>query len=312
MVPFAVVGDEVEVVTERTPFYGEAGGQVGDRGVIFHEEFSLEVENTIKPMEHLIIHQAKVKRGKVKEGMTAVLQVEEERRRAIALNHTATHLLQAVLREVLGDHVHQAGSLVSPERLRFDFTHFASMEREELERVEALVNRKIRENLKVETKIMAVEEALQTGAMALFGEKYGEKVRVVMVADFSVELCGGTHSSRTGDIGLDWRRSVPFRQRGGAGTLGNRLFSQIRSRRTFFKDGAATRKTEGVGKGAFILSGQVIPSRDLESYFICERDERRESRFGQGGWERHQADERVCGSVEDKDRIGHHPSWRSE
>jgi alanyl-tRNA synthetase len=202
IVPYAVEGDEVEVVTEKTPFYGEAGGQVGDRGVIFHEEFSLEVENTVKPMEHLIIHQAKVKRGKVREGMAVILQVEEERRRAIALNHTATHLLQAVLREVLGDHVHQAGSLVSPERLRFDFTHFASMERGELERVEALVNRKIRENLKVETKIMAVEEALQTGAMALFGEKYGEKVRVVMVADFSVELCGGTHSSRTGDIGL--------------------------------------------------------------------------------------------------------------
>ena len=202
IVPFAVEGDEIEVVTEKTPFYGEAGGQVGDRGVIFHEEFSLEVENTIKPMEDLIIHQAKVKRGRVKEGMTAVLQVEGERRRAIALNHTATHLMQAVLREVLGDHVHQAGSLVSPERLRFDFTHFASMEKEELERVEALVNQKIRENLKVETKIMEVEDALQTGAMALFGEKYGEKVRVVMVSDFSIELCGGTHTLRTGDIGF--------------------------------------------------------------------------------------------------------------
>jgi len=201
-VPFAVEGDEIEMITEKTPFYGEAGGQVGDRGVIFHEGFSIEVENTIKPMEELIIHQGKVKRGRVKEGMEAVLQVEGERRRAVALNHTATHLMQAVLREVLGDHVHQAGSLVSPERLRFDFTHFASMEKEELERVEALVNQKIRENLKVETKIMAVEDALQTGAMALFGEKYGEKVRVVMVSDFSIELCGGTHTSRTGDIGL--------------------------------------------------------------------------------------------------------------
>ena len=201
-VPFAVEGDEIEMITEKTPFYGEAGGQVGDRGVIFHEEFSIEVENTIKPMEELIIHQGKVKRGRVKEGMEVVLQVEGERRRAIALNHTATHLMQAVLREVLGDHVHQAGSLVSPERLRFDFTHFASMEKEELERVEGLVNQKIRENLKVETKIMAVEDALQTGAMALFGEKYGEKVRVVMVSDFSIELCGGTHTSRTGDIGL--------------------------------------------------------------------------------------------------------------
>ncbi|MGO8989357.1 MAG: alanine--tRNA ligase [bacterium] len=202
VVPFAAEGDEIEVVTEKTPFYGEAGGQVGDRGVIFHQEFSLEVEDTIKPAGELTIHQVKVKRGKVKEGMSAVLQVDRERRKAITLNHTGTHLLQAVLREVLGDHVHQAGSLVSAERLRFDFTHFTSMKKEEIERVEALVNQKIRENLEVETKIMAVEEALQTGAMALFGEKYGEKVRVVTVSDFSIELCGGTHSSRTGDIGL--------------------------------------------------------------------------------------------------------------
>jgi len=202
IVPFAVEGDEIELVAEKTPFYGEAGGQVGDQGVIFHEEFALDVENTIKPTEELIVHQGKVKRGRVKEGMEAVLQVEGKRRKAIALNHTGTHILQAVLREVLGDHVHQAGSLVSPDRLRFDFTHFASMERKELERVEALVNQKIRENLNVETKIMAVEEAFQTGAMALFGEKYGEKVRVLMISDFSIELCGGTHTSRTGDMGL--------------------------------------------------------------------------------------------------------------
>jgi alanyl-tRNA synthetase len=202
IVPLAVEGDEIEMITEKTPFYGEAGGQIGDRGVIFHEEFSLEVENTLKPIEELIIHQAKVKRGIVKEGMAAILQVEGKRRNAIALNHTATHVLQAVLREILGDHVHQAGSLVAHDRMRFDFTHFAPMKKDELERVEALVNQKIRENLKVETKTMNVEEALQTGAMALFGEKYGEKVRVVMISDFSTELCGGTHSSRTGDIGL--------------------------------------------------------------------------------------------------------------
>ena len=195
-------GDEVEVVTERTPFYGEAGGQVGDRGVIFQESFSLEVEDTLKPVEELMVHQVRVKRGVVKEGMEASLRVDQGRRRATALNHTATHLLQAILREVLGDHVHQAGSSVSPERLRFDFTHFAPIEREDLERIEALVNEKVRENLKVETKIMQVEEALQTGAMALFGERYGERVRVVMVSDFSIELCGGTHTSRTGDIGL--------------------------------------------------------------------------------------------------------------
>jgi alanyl-tRNA synthetase len=202
VVSTASEGDAVEVVTEKTPFYGEAGGQVGDQGVIFHEDFSLQVEETLKPIEDLIVHKGKVKRGTVREGMRASLKVDPDRRRAITLNHTGTHLLQAVLREVLGTHVHQAGSLVAPDRLRFDFTHFASVEKRNLEKVEYLVNQKIRENLKVETKIMAVEEALQMGAMALFGEKYGERVRVVMVSDFSIELCGGTHASRTGDIGL--------------------------------------------------------------------------------------------------------------
>jgi alanyl-tRNA synthetase len=202
VVPFAIEGDEVEVITEKSPFYGETGGQVGDRGLIFHEDFSLEVENTLRPTGELIVHQGRVKRGVVKGGMEATLRVDLNRRKATALNHTATHLLQAVLREILGDHVHQAGSLVSPDRLRFDFTHFAAIEEEELERIEAQVNQKIRENLKVETKIMLLEEALQTRAMALFGEKYGDKVRVVKVADFSIELCGGTHTSRTGDIGL--------------------------------------------------------------------------------------------------------------
>jgi alanyl-tRNA synthetase len=195
-------GDEIEVLTEKTPFYGEAGGQVGDRGVIFQERFSMEVEDTLKPMEELIIHRARVKRGTVKEGMEASLKVDLDRREAIALNHTATHLLQAMLREVLGNHVHQAGSLVASDRLRFDFTHFAPIERKDLELIEAMVNEKVRQNLKVETKIMPVEEALKTGAMALFGEKYGEMVRVVKVSDFSLELCGGTHTSRTGDIGL--------------------------------------------------------------------------------------------------------------
>lgn len=195
-------GEEVEILSKKTPFYGAAGGQVGDRGLIFQEEFSIEVEETLKPMEELVIHQGRVKRGRVREGMEATFRVDSERRRDITLNHTGTHLLQAVLREILGTHVHQAGSLVSPERLRFDFTHFAPINPKDLERIEEMVNQKIRENLKVETKIMKLEDALQTGAMALFGEKYGERVRVVMVSDFSIELCGGTHASRTGDIGL--------------------------------------------------------------------------------------------------------------
>ena len=195
-------GDEIEVITERTPFYGEAGGQVGDQGLIFHEKYSLEVTDTLKPLEGLIVHQARVKRGEVKEGMEASLRVDPIRRRATALNHTGTHLLQAVLREVLGDHVRQAGSFVSAERLRFDFTHFAAIEKGDLAKIEALVNQKVRENLKINTQTMAVEEAIQMGAMALFGEKYGEKVRVVMASDFSIELCGGTHTSMTGDIGF--------------------------------------------------------------------------------------------------------------
>ncbi len=195
-------GDEVELITESTPFYGEAGGQVGDRGLIFQEDFSLEVIDTIKPFEDFIVHLAKVKRGVVREGMDVTLRVDRDRRRAIALNHTATHLLQAVLREILGEHVHQAGSLVSAERLRFDFTHFSPLSSDDLNNIEALVNRKIRENIEVVTTTMDVEDALRMGAMALFGEKYGEKVRVVMISDFSIELCGGTHTQRTGDIGI--------------------------------------------------------------------------------------------------------------
>ena len=195
-------GDEVEVIAEKTPFYGETGGQVGDRGTIFKENFSLEVEDTLRPLEDLIVHRVRVKRGKVSVVKEAIFKVDPDRRGAIALNHTATHLLQAMLREVLGNHVHQAGSLVAPDRLRFDFTHFAPIERKDLDQIEAMVNQKIRQNMKVETKIMDVEEALQTGAMALFGEKYGEKVRVVRVSDFSIELCGGTHTSRTGNIGI--------------------------------------------------------------------------------------------------------------
>jgi alanyl-tRNA synthetase len=202
IVPAASEGEEVEVVTERTPFYGETGGQVGDQGTMFHPNFSLEVKDTIRPLEHLIVHRATVKRGTVKEGMEATLRIDHERRMAIMRNHTGTHLLQAVLREVLGDHVRQAGSLVAPDRLRFDFTHFSSMENKTVERVEALVNQKIRENLELATKILPVQEALQMGAMALFGEKYGETVRVVMISDFSLELCGGTHTGRTGDIGF--------------------------------------------------------------------------------------------------------------
>ncbi len=202
LVDAAHEGEEIELIAERTPFYGETGGQVGDRGVIFQEAFSIDVMDTLRPLEALVVHKGRVKRGVVRPGMEATFKIDSGRRGAIALNHTATHLLQAILRELLGSHVHQAGSLVAPDRLRFDFTHFAPIDAKDLERIEGMVNEKIRQNLTVETRIMDLEEALQIGAMALFGEKYGQKVRVVRVSDFSIELCGGTHTSRTGDIGI--------------------------------------------------------------------------------------------------------------
>jgi alanyl-tRNA synthetase len=195
-------GDRVEIVTSTTPFYGEAGGQAGDRGEISTGSARVRVTDTQKPLPDLIVHQGEVVSGVLRTDEAADLTVDETARRATALNHTATHILQAVLIEVLGDHVKQAGSLVTPERLRFDFTHFSPMSQEEISRVEAEVNRRIRENQQVETEEMEADQAMAAGATALFGEKYGDVVRVVRVGEFSMELCGGTHVRAAGDIGL--------------------------------------------------------------------------------------------------------------
>ncbi len=195
-------GDRVEVITSTTPFYGESGGQAGDRGEISTGSARVLVTDTKKPLPDLIVHQGEVVSGVLRAEEAADLTVNEATRRATALNHTATHILQAVLIEVLGDHVKQAGSLVTPERLRFDFTHFSPMSAEEISRVETEVNQRIRENQQVETEEMAADQAIAAGATALFGEKYGEVVRVVRVGEFSMELCGGTHVRAAGDIGL--------------------------------------------------------------------------------------------------------------
>ena len=195
-------GQSIEVVTEVTPFYGESGGQVGDTGKIIGDHLEMEISDTIKDPTGLIIHKGKVVSGKVKKGDDVTLAVDERHRFATACNHTATHLLHFALRKILGDHVKQAGSLVAPDRFRFDFTHFSQPDPKTLDKIEALVNEKIRENLPVQSIEMASEEAFNTGATALFEEKYGDRVRVVSLADFSKELCGGTHSNRTGDIGL--------------------------------------------------------------------------------------------------------------
>ena len=198
----ARAGETVEVVASETPFYGESGGQVGDQGEITAPQLTMTVSTTVKDPTGMIIHKGQIAAGTLRKGDTVTLTVDGEKRRATACNHTATHILHAVLRQVLGDHIRQAGSLVAPDRLRFDFTHFSQVAPADLDRIETLVNDRIRENLPAETAEMAAEVALQSGATALFEEKYGDRVRVVSLAEFSQELCGGTHTERTGDIGV--------------------------------------------------------------------------------------------------------------
>ena len=198
----ARVGEQIEILTETTPFYGESGGQTGDIGSISADALKVDIIETRKPLPELIVHVGKVIEGTLEMGQDVQLTVDTAARQATALNHTATHILHAVLVEVLGDHVKQAGSLVAPDRLRFDFSHYTAISHEELKRIETEVNRRIRENLSVETREMSADEAIAAGATALFGEKYGERVRVVNMGDFSMELCGGTHTAAAGDIGL--------------------------------------------------------------------------------------------------------------
>ncbi|WP_072909629.1 alanine--tRNA ligase [Malonomonas rubra] len=202
LVDEAVCGETVEVITAVTPCYGESGGQVGDTGNISTADASLRIIDTKKPLENLFSHVCEVVTGSVQKGAEATISVDAERRQKIVLNHTATHLLQAAMQKILGDHIKQAGSLVTPDRLRFDFTHFSPVTTEEIIKIEEEVNKQIRVNAAVKSDVMAADTAEQAGAMALFGEKYGDEVRVISVGDYSMELCGGTHASAAGDIGL--------------------------------------------------------------------------------------------------------------
>ncbi len=195
-------GDAAEVVLDRTTLYGESGGQVGDVGVIRTPKALMEVGNTVKYAGELVVHHGVMKKGGLSVGDDVEVAYEEEIRGNTARNHTATHLLHAALRKILGTHVKQAGSLVAPDRLRFDFSHFQAIDDETLRAVEDEVNRAIWKNMTVGTTEMDMEEAAKTGAMALFEERYGDRVRMVSIADFSAELCGGTHTSTTGEIGL--------------------------------------------------------------------------------------------------------------
>ncbi|MBD0327225.1 MAG: alanine--tRNA ligase, partial [Pyrinomonadaceae bacterium] len=195
-------GEDGEVILDRTPFYAEAGGQVGDTGALLIGQTHVVVNDTVSPTSGLVVHRVTIERGALRTGEEVTAQVDVEKRDATRRNHTATHLLHAALREVLGAHVKQAGSVVAPNYLRFDFSHFQPLTRDEIAELERLVNYQIIRNERVQTDILSLDEAMRSGAMALFGEKYAEQVRVLTVPGFSKELCGGTHVRATGDIGL--------------------------------------------------------------------------------------------------------------
>ena len=198
---------EVEVVLRKTPFYAEGGGQVGDVGSIVGPNGVIAVKDTQNPTAGLIVHSGVVSEGDISLGEPVSARVDASRRHAAAQNHSGTHILHASLRAVLGSHVRQAGSLVTPERMRFDFSHVGAVEREEMREIQALANEKVRADMEVSTHVTTYAEAVNAGALAFFGDKYGDRVRVVTMSSgnddkpFSVELCGGTHVHATGEVG---------------------------------------------------------------------------------------------------------------
>ncbi|MDE0043279.1 MAG: alanine--tRNA ligase, partial [Candidatus Poribacteria bacterium] len=202
LVSGATEGDSVSVVLNRTPFYGESGGQIGDAGTIEGRGATLEVVTTSKPSPDLFLHECKVIEGEITAAASVEAKIDADRREHIAVSHTATHILHSALRNTLGDHVGQAGSLVEPGRLRFDFTHFEAVSSDLLHDIETYINEKIRLNDSIEIDFMPLQQAKDRGALAFFGDKYGEIVRLVQIGDYSQELCGGTHVNATGEIGL--------------------------------------------------------------------------------------------------------------
>ncbi|HMR75566.1 MAG TPA: DHHA1 domain-containing protein, partial [Polyangiaceae bacterium] len=201
LVQTAEPGSEVSIVCARTPFYGEAGGQVGDQGVIRGPEASVQVEHTAKPLAGLVVPRGRVEGGAITVGQNVELEVAASHREAVRKNHSATHLLHWALRQVVGEHAQQKGSLVGPERLRFDFTHTSALTPDELSQIEDLVNARVLDNTPVQTEVLSMDQARARGAMMIFEEKYGDTVRMLSMAE-STELCGGTHARATGDIGL--------------------------------------------------------------------------------------------------------------
>jgi alanyl-tRNA synthetase len=236
---------EIEIVLDRTPFYGESGGQVGDTGTLTGKGFKALVLETAKPLPDLVIHRCRIEEGTVNTGDSCTAEVDHLTRSATRRNHTATHLLHAALKKIVGEHVQQSGSLVEPERFRFDFTHFEALTNEEVVHVEDVVNANVLDNIGVVTRVMTPEEAVEEGAVALFGEKYGDKVRVVTVPEVSMELCGGTHVSRTGDIGLfkiTQEGSVAAGVRRIEGITGTGVLERLRNDEEFLRSMAGSMK----------------------------------------------------------------------
>lgn len=266
----AAEGDEVEVVLDVTPFYAEGGGQVGDRGTLAGPEGLLEIDNTTRPAPTLIFHKGTVRKGCIREGERLRVTVNASTRMDAARNHTATHLVHAALRDLLGPHVKQYGSLVGPNRLRFDFAHFRPLSSRDIDDIESTVNGEIRKNEAVRTDVMSIQDAVANGALAFFGDKYGEQVRVVSVESFSKELCGGTHCRQTGDIGL-FRivseggvaagvRRIEAQTGTGAYALMKKLEADVRELSDLLKVGQA----ELVGKTRKMLTQLKDKERELE------------------------------------------------
>jgi alanyl-tRNA synthetase len=267
----ASAGAEVEIVAAETPFYGEAGGQAGDQGEILGPSGRFGVTYTLRLPGDLVVHVGKVEEGTLHTGDQVQLKVDPVLRQDTALHHTATHILHAVLRRVLGDHVKQAGSLVASDRLRFDFTHFAALSADEMSEIERLVNDEILRNQDLQVRVMGLEEALKTGAMALFEEKYGDQVRMVEIPGFSRELCGGTHTHRTGDVGLFvilQETSVAAGVRRIDALAGRRALQYLRRQQGLLQQTAALLKAsppEVVERVEKLLSHQRELERELES-----------------------------------------------
>jgi len=277
-------GDEVCLVSEVTPFYGESGGQVGDTGIIETQGGArLRVLDTQKPAADVIVHHVRVDSGEIAVGDEVQLKIDAERRQAIRLNHSSTHLLHAALRNHLGSSVQQAGSLVDPQRLRFDFNHDGAVADKALADIEAEVNSMVRANLEVSTDEMSYDDAIASGAMALFGEKYADVVRVVNMGSYSVELCGGTHVDRTGDIGfiqINAESSVAAGVRRSEAVTGAGALGRVRERDALLERIARLLKSsesESVERVERLLTAL----RDLESRVIEVEQSRSSDVVGQ-------------------------------